>query len=218
MATPTDSGSHAAGPPQKKSLTWLWVLLAVLVLALLAWWLLDDDEEAVDASPVVAEETEEIEEPLAEETEEPVDEEPVEPVDEEPVDEEDTEVSPPVATAGAILVGDVDLLAADVDPTTLIGETVVAEEAMVQAVVADEAFLAGPDPERTVLVRLADFVGEGEQESPFNVQAGEMVGFTGTVEQITEELLSSLSMVDEEALQGNIGDVYIQVVEFVPAN
>jgi len=46
-------------PIEKKSgKNWLWVLLALLVVALLAWWLLDDDsEDAIeytDDQPVAA--------------------------------------------------------------------------------------------------------------------------------------------------------------------
>lgn len=33
---------------KKSSMGWLWVLLALLILALLAWWLLDSDDEEVD--------------------------------------------------------------------------------------------------------------------------------------------------------------------------
>ncbi|NTZ43678.1 hypothetical protein G7A66_11410 [Altererythrobacter sp. SALINAS58] len=33
---------------KKSSMGWLWVLLALLILALLAWWLLDSDDEAVE--------------------------------------------------------------------------------------------------------------------------------------------------------------------------
>ena len=43
-----------------------------------------------------------------------------------------------MATAGVILVGDVDLLAEDVDPTTLVGEQAEADGVMVQAVDVDE--------------------------------------------------------------------------------
>ena len=33
---------------KKSSMGWLWVLLALLILALLAWWLLDSDDEVVE--------------------------------------------------------------------------------------------------------------------------------------------------------------------------
>ncbi|WP_170003401.1 hypothetical protein [Pseudopontixanthobacter vadosimaris] len=33
---------------KKSSMGWLWVLLALLILALLAWWLLDSDDDDVD--------------------------------------------------------------------------------------------------------------------------------------------------------------------------
>lgn len=224
MTVPSDSGSHAAAPRRGGGLTWLWVLLALLIFALLAWWLLGGvgDDEDVEASPPAA--VEETEEPLddaAEEVEEPLDdataEETEEPLDEETSTSDETEETAPVATVGAILVGDVDLLAEDVDPTTLVGESVEADGVMVQAVVADEAFFVGPDPERTVLVRLADFAGEGEQESPMDVDEGETVSFTGSVEEVDEALLSELQIVDD-APEVSPGDVYIQVDELSPSN
>ena len=36
--TPPDSGSHGVDVPKKRGLGWLWILLAVLLVALLAWW------------------------------------------------------------------------------------------------------------------------------------------------------------------------------------
>ena len=40
---------------ERSSSSWLWILLALLALALLAWWLLsDDDEEVVVDDPAVA--------------------------------------------------------------------------------------------------------------------------------------------------------------------
>lgn len=216
MTTPDVHGSHAVGPEKKKGLAWLWILLAVLVLALLAWWLLNDDEEDVEASPtVVAEETEE---PMVDETEEPMVDETEEPLDTETPDSEETGDSPATATLGLVLVGEVDLLAEDVDTTTLLGETVNADSVTVQALVADEAFLAGPDPERTVLVRLANFAGGGEPESPMDINEGDVVSFTGTVEAVDDAVLADLQLVDEDALAGSAGDVYVQIDELSMSN
>lgn len=46
-------------PVERKSgsKSWLWILLALLVLALLAWWILDDDDEIATYDTTVAEST-----------------------------------------------------------------------------------------------------------------------------------------------------------------
>lgn len=204
MSIPPDTGSHAA-EQRRGGLSWLWILLAVILAAIAAWWLfgvLADDEDP-EAAPTAAEEVEE-----------PVDSEPTltdETTPEGTPADDDTaaptgETAPPDAR---VVVGDVDLFTADVDLASLVGESVEAEGAEVQAVVADEAFFVGPEPDRTVLVRLPEFAGG--QESPFDVQEGDEVSFTGTLEEVDEALLSELQLDDPPQVE--TGDVYVQVEE-----
>lgn len=211
MTTPPDTGSHAVDVPKKRSLAWLWILLGVLLLALLAWWLLDDDGDDMDASPTVV--TEQTEEPTVDETEEPLAEETEEPQAGETTEPEPTGDGSAAATVGLVMVGETDLLAEDADPLTLVGESVEAQDVVVQALVADEAFLVGPSPERTVLVRIVPFAGANEPESPVDVSEGDTVSFTGTVAEWDEAVRADMQLVDEEALAGNAGQVYVQINE-----
>lgn len=96
------------------------------------------------------------------------------------------------------------------DLAALVGEPVKADTVTVIAVPADEAFFVGPDPSQAMLVRLPEFAGESE--SPFNVQEGEQVSFSGTLEQVDEALLSELQL-PAGAPELQAGDFYIQAEE-----
>lgn len=197
MTAPRTTGASAAGEKDKRTL-WPWLLLAAIIAGLLIWWLvesLDDDDDLVDAdAPAVVEETIDPVAPVA----------PVAPVD--PVDPVDP------AAVGVILVGDVDVLAPDADLSALVGETVEADTVEVAAVVADEAFYVGSEPGQTIMVRLPEFAGENAPESPFEIQEGEQVSFTGTLQEIDEELLSQLQLF-EGTPTVETGDFYVQVDE-----
>ena len=120
------------------------------------------------------------------------------------------------AAAAVVLVGDTDLFDAaedGVDPATLVGESVEGNSATVQAVVADEAFFVGPeDGGETILVYLPRFAGE--QESPFDVEPGDKVSFTGTIKEVDEELLSKMQL--DDAPEMNVGDLYVEADQISP--
>ncbi|TWH75108.1 hypothetical protein [Modestobacter roseus] len=198
MTTPRrDTGATVAAA--KKRPVWPWILLAALIAALLAWWLIaeftgDDDDVDPSASSVVEETT------VATETE---------------VSTETETASPTSGTdigLGVVLIGDLDALAPDVDLSASVGEPVEANTVQVQAVVADEAFFVGPEAGQTIMVRLQPFGGSDDSESPFEVQEGDTVSFSGTLEQIDEEFLADLQLY-QPAEQLETGDYYVQASE-----
>lgn len=203
MAAPRDTGAHAATEKRGGGLLWLWLLLGALVLGLVIWAIaaaLDDDDDDVDAGlPVVTDEVEEPEEP--EETEATEDAE--ETATTEPAE-------PSSADVGVILVGDVDILADETDLAALVGQPVEANTVEVRELVADEAFFVGPEVGQTVMVRLPAFAGEDETESPFSVEQGDTVSFTGTLQEIDDALLSELQLYNP-AEELETGQVYVQV-------
>lgn len=203
MAAPRDTGAHAATEKRGGGLLWLWLLLGALVLGLVIWAIaaaLDDDDDDVDAGlPVVTDEVEEPEEPeetgATEDAEETATTEPAEPSS---------------ADVGVILVGDVDILADETDLAALVGQPVEANTVEVRELVADEAFFVGPEVGQTVMVRLPAFAGEDEPESPFSVEQGDTVSFTGTLQEIDDALLSELQLYNP-AEELETGQVYVQV-------
>ncbi|OMQ14778.1 hypothetical protein A7K94_0214185 [Modestobacter sp. VKM Ac-2676] len=183
---------------------WPWILLAALIAALLIWWLVAEftGDEDVDPSAgtavtetTVATETEATATATATATPSP-----------------DAADGPGL---GVVLIGDLDALAPDVDLSESVGEPVEANSVQVQAVVADEAFFVGPEPGQTIMVRLQPFGGAGDEESPFQVQEGETVSFSGTLEEIDEEFLSSLQLY-MPADELETGDYYVQASEITP--
>ncbi|MCZ2807100.1 hypothetical protein O2W18_18485 [Modestobacter sp. VKM Ac-2983] len=202
MTDPRDSGATVAAA--KKRPIWPWLLLAALIAALALWWLIaeftgDDDDLDVgaDTGAVVEETTTETETEVT-----------------------GTETETPAATPdiglGTVLIGDLDALAPDVDLSASVGEPVEANTVEVQAVVADEAFFVGPEAGQTIMVRLQPFGGAGDEESPFEVQEGDTVSFSGTLEEIDEEFLSSLQLY-MPADELETGDYYVQASEITPA-
>ncbi|MGY1839266.1 MULTISPECIES: hypothetical protein [unclassified Modestobacter] len=200
MTGPRDSGATVAAA--KKRPVWPWILLAALIAALLIWWLIaeftgDDDPSATTAveETTVATETEVTATATATATPSP-----------DPAEG---------AGLGTVLIGDLDALAPDVDLSTSVGEPVEANSVQVQAVVADEAFFVGPEVGRTILVRLQPFSGTEDPESPFQVQEGDTVSFSGTLEQVDEEFLADLQLFDPTT-QFETGDFYVQASEITP--
>lgn len=212
---PQDTGAHAANEKKGGGLLWLWLLLGAIALALIVWLiaeLVDDEgDELEEALPVATEEvTEEV-------TSEVTVEAPPATVEETTTSTstatETTTVPPAVPVLGAVLVGDVDVLtAAPEDLSALVGQPVTAESVQVVELVADEAFYVGPEAGSTVLVRLEEFAGDDAPESPFEVEEGGTVSFTGTLEEIDEALLSSLTLYDP-AEELELGDYYVQADE-----
>jgi hypothetical protein len=224
MAAPRDTGAHAATEKRGGGLLWLWLLLGALVLGLVIWAIaaaLDDDDDDVDAGlPVVTDEVEEPEETEAtEDAEETATTEATEDAEETATTEatEDAEetattepAEPSSADVGVILVGDVDILADETDLAALVGQPVEANTVEVRELVADEAFFVGPEVGQTVMVRLPAFAGEDEPESPFSVEQGDTVSFTGTLQEIDDALLSELQLYNP-AEELETGQVYVQV-------
>ncbi|MCZ2815280.1 hypothetical protein [Modestobacter sp. VKM Ac-2984] len=201
MTDPRTSGATVAAA--KKRPIWPWLLLAALIAALALWWLIaeftgDDDDLDVGADTgAVVEETTTVTETEVTGT------------------ETETPAATPDIGLGAVLIGDLDALAPDVDLSASVGEPVEANSVEVQAVVADEAFFVGPEAGQTIMVRLEPFGGTGDEESPFEVQEGDTVSFSGTLEEIDEEFLSSLQLyTPAEDLE--TGDYYVQASEITP--
>lgn len=222
MATPQNTGSHAVTEKRGGGLLWLWLLLGAVVLGLVVWAIAaaldDDDDELETGLPVV---TEEVDEPDATDSteEDPTDSteetEETEAAEEtETTEETTTTEAAPVdpAGVGVVLVGDVDIVTSDTDLTTLVGQPVEANTVEVRELVADEAFFVGPEVGQTVMVRLPAFAGEENPESPFSIEEGDTVSFTGTLQEIDEALLSELQLYNP-AEELETGEVYVQVEE-----
>ncbi|WP_432535020.1 hypothetical protein [Kineococcus arenarius] len=211
MSAPHETGSHAA-EEKRGSRKWLWLLLAAIAAALILWAILaltgddEDDVDAVDPQTTASA--------------------PVTPTDDESTSSASpstsatasgdptataTATSDPAATAvaGAVLVGGVDVLTSGTDLTTLVGQQVQATEVQVTEVVADEAFYVGPQAGQTVLVRLPQFAGADAAESPFTVEQGDVVSFTGSLAEVDDALLSELRNYDP-APDLQVGSVYVQ--------
>lgn len=197
---PTGTGATPVAGGSRRPL-WPWLLLAAIIAALLLWWLiesLDDDGDDVDAgaTTAVTETTDAAEDDLTETETETEDAAPTSP----------TTVT--VVPVGFVYVGDVDVLDPALDPADLVGETVEGNTVDVVQLVADEAFYVG-QPGQTIMVRLENFAGEGAPESPFEVEVGDQVSFTGTLQEIDQELLDSLQLF-EGVEEVELGDYYVQ--------
>ncbi|WP_432483427.1 hypothetical protein [Kineococcus esterisolvens] len=214
MSAPHETGSHAA-EEESGSRKWLWLLLAAIAAALILWAILaltgddEDDVDAVDPQTTASA--------------------PVTPTDDESTPSATpstsataggdptataTATSDPAATAvaGAVLVGGTDVLTSGTDLTTLVGQQVQATEVEVTEVVADEAFHVGPQAGQTVLVRLPQFAGADAAESPFTVEQGDVVSFTGSLAEVDDALLSELRNYNP-APDLQVGSVYVQAEE-----
>lgn len=206
MTTPRPTGTGATpvtGGPAKRTL-WPWLLLAAIIAGLLIWWLiesLDDDGEDVDADVTtsVTETTAPDDDPVADDTT-------------EDATAPTSPASPVVVPVGGVLVAEVDALDPDAELTGLVGEQVEGNTVDVVQLVADEAFYVGPEPGRTIMVRLEEFAGEDDPESPFEVEVGDQVSFTGTLQEIDEEFLNELQLF-EGVEQLETGDFYVQADE-----
>lgn len=220
MTSPRNTGSHSVEDRRRGGLLWLWLLLAALLLGALIWALVaflgGDDEPAPSPGGAPTTGAGTAEEAASGQPETPSagssqSSEPSEPsVPAESPAPAGTAAAP--TAGGTLLVGDVDALAGDTDLAALLGQSARAEGVEVQELVADEAFIVGSGDGPPVLVRLAEFAGAGASESPFSVQAGDTVSFTGTIEQIDEAFLAELDAVDT-GQDFQAGDPFVQVEE-----
>lgn len=187
------STTGATKAAEKKKPMWPWLLLAAVLAALLLWWLIaeftgDDDEVALDsdAGAVVEETTTETETETSVTTE-----------------------TPAAPAAPATVLALTDVLEPGFDASANVGELVEADTAEVQAVIADEAFFVGPEAGQTIMVRLEPFGGTDDPESPFEVQEGDTVSFSGTLQEIDDAFLADLQLyTPAEDLE--TGDYYLQ--------
>lgn len=208
MTTPHNTGSVRVDERNGRPawLPWLIGLLLLGLLALLLLFLLDDDDDDVDVdTPAVSQQVEpdaEVE-PVVPEDPEPV-------VPDEPTALDDIDIDVTDVPAGAVQAGDVDVFGDQVEGTDIVGQTVTANEVLVQELVADEAFYVGPEVGNTILVRLQSFAGEDAPESPFQVEQGGRVTFSGELRELDEQLLSELRLYNP-AEELEVGDYYVQV-------
>ena len=210
MTAPHASGATPATGGPKRTL-WPWLLLAAIIAGLLIWWLIesldDDGDDLVNgATTAVTETTAPTDEDLA--VEDLTDESTEEPT-EDGSDADTSPATPAVVPVGGILVGDVDVLDPAADLSGMVGQTVEGNTVDVAQVVADEAFYVGPEPGQTIMVRLQEFAGENAPESPFEVEAGDQVSFTGTLREIDDAFLDELQLFDGVD-QLETGDFYVQ--------
>jgi len=202
---PRPRGATAA--EGKKRPIWPWLLLAALIAALLLWWLVaaltgddDNDAGAGAATSTSIEETTGATQPDATTT----------------ATTTATAAAPVPGGPGTVVVGDQDALAPGAQLSGDAGEPVTGTEVTVAAVVADEAFYVGPEAGQTILVRLQQFGGTDAPESPFQVEAGDTVSFSGTLEQIDQDFLDDLQLYDPST-QYSLGDFYVQAGEITLA-
>ncbi|SDY10832.1 hypothetical protein SAMN05661080_02337 [Modestobacter sp. DSM 44400] len=206
MTEPRTTGATVAAT--KKRPLWPWLLLAALIAALVLWWIIaeftgDEDPNLDPGAETAIEETTGATED-------------VEGADSTDAAATTSPAVPTMAGLGVIMVGDLDVLTPNVDLTTSVGEPVEANTVQVQAVVADEAFFVGPEAGQTIMVRLQPFAGSDDPESPFEVETGDRVSFTGTLQQIDEEFLADLQLYDP-AQQLEAGDSYVQATDITLA-
>ncbi|MCZ2858713.1 hypothetical protein [Blastococcus sp. VKM Ac-2987] len=204
-------GATRVAEDDKRTL-WPWLLLAALIAALLVWWLVaaltGDDDADVDTDAAPGTTTTEVTE-TTEATETTTEADPTDGAPASPT-------AAAVAVPGAVLVGDLDALAPDVDLSANLDQPVEADTVQVQEVVADEAFYVGPEAGQTILVRLQSFAGGDAPESPFEVEAGDTVSFTGALQQVDDEFLSELRLYDASE-ELTTGDFYVQVEDITLA-
>ena len=186
-------------------LPWLIGLLLLGLLALLLVFLLNNNDDDDVATPSVSEEVDP--EPDLDVAVEP---EPFESEEPTPIDVDNIEVDVTDVPAGTALAGDVDVFSDQVTGTDLVGQSITANEVLVQELVADEAFYVGPEVGNTILVRLQEFAGEEAPESPFQVEQGGEVTFSGELMEIDDQFLSELELFDGVG-ELEVGDYYVQI-------
>jgi len=213
MSAPQPTGSHPIDGERRKSRWWLWLLLAALLIALLIWAITaltgDDEEEATapmttSSAPATTADPEESVSPST----------PAVPSTTDGSTTGETSAPPaPDAAAGAVagtvVVGSVDVLTSGTDLETLAGQPAEGTDVQVTEVVADESFYVGPEAGETVLVRLPAFAGADAPESPFTVEQGDVVSFSGTLAQVDDALLADLRNYDPST-ELQVGSVYVQ--------
>ena len=211
MTTPRNTSSVRVDEDNGRPawLAWLIGLLLIGLLALLLLFLLDDDDDDVDVAGGDTSAASQDVEPDVEADVEPEIETAPEVVVPESTPLDDVEIDVTDVPEGAALAGDVDVFGDQVTGTEIVGQTVTANEVLVQELVADEAFYVGPEVGNTILVRLETFAGADAPESPFQVEPGSRVSFTGELREIDDQFLSELQLFDgADGLE--VGDYYVQ--------
>jgi hypothetical protein len=94
---------------------------------------------------------------------------------------------------------------------SLAGREAEGKGATVESVVADEGFWVGTDSTNRVFLLLTDEAKAAEGESPFQVEAGQRVDFSGAVEPIPKDLPPFGLQPDEGAEQLRQQGHYIEV-------
>ena len=154
---------------KKSSMTWLWVLLALIVAALLLWWVLDDDDEAVDPAGV---ETVQVETMTT--------------------DGLPTDGVTANQTAAAGPVTDISMLIPAIAPE-MVGREVRLAGVQVQEVVGDIGFWIGPSSDQRVFAVLSqEATPSTPMEGEADVNAGATADITGTI-RTRGELLQGLA-------------------------
>lgn len=153
---------------KKSSMTWLWVLLAVLVAALLLWWVLGDSEdEAVDLAGVETVQADRL----------------------------TTESVTTDQAAAAGPVTDVSMLIPTIAPE-MVGREVRLTGAQVQEVVSDIGFWIGPNNDQRVFAVLSQQATPGTPtEGAADVNAGARANITGTI-RTRQEVMQGLAQGD----------------------
>ena len=141
---------------KKSSMTWLWVLLALILAALLLWWLLDDDDEAY-----------------------------VEPVAVEATQADGTIITNGVATnqatAAAGAVTDLSVLMPAISQD-MVGREFQLNNVQVQEVVGDIGFWVGPNSDQRVFAVLTQEQTPGTaMEGEADVNSGATANISGTI-------------------------------------
>lgn len=169
---------------KKSSMTWLWVLLALILAALLLWWLLDDDDEGRLADPAAI----------------------------ETVDAERVIVPGDATTQAGGAVTDMAMLIPAIAPE-MVGREVQLTNVPVQEVVSDIGFWIGPSNDQRVFAVLSQEPTPGTpMEGEADVNAGAMADITGTI-RTRGEVLQGLAQGDVNNLPQGV-DRFIVVENY----
>jgi hypothetical protein len=182
-APATARGAHSVGG-RRHGLGWLpWALLGLLALLALGIWGLiaalgdDDDDEATGA---VQSEAEATAAPAAD---------PAPPAAGAPAPTTTVAGAAGAGAAGgaSLTANGQDVLGLAGDPAVLAGLAggAVTGRAPVESVVSDEGFWVGNSPEQRVFVFITEAARGTQGESPFQVQPGQIVEITGTMQPAT---------------------------------
>jgi hypothetical protein len=184
--------------PKKKGLAWLWILLALAVLAAVVLFLLsrnawdEGDDDGLDLTNDSSRSGEEVDDSSTDERD---------PTDGGANDDGGDGAAPTTADSGSSPTTQPSGSAADA-PLTANGQALLpvpaeATSVMVESVVSDEGFWVGENARERVFVRLRT----GGAESPVQIEPGRMVSFTGAVTENPPDVSTFGVDADEGAAQ-----------------